>query len=236
MSKGFDRDQIAKLKDPCGVMSAKDIPNIWSVIQATKGKAHDSYRDHLKKSMESWCRSRHIERDKSIYLTAKFFEYLVALCFNPGGPVAQYKLAARGISMLACHSLTALEAETQRGYEEASKLTKTTRKLEDILKEKGKTATPAPDYMQLKLNIGTFCALLWALFGDHCDYYKELIKLHRILDREECFTVRDAYTKEICARITWAIIDDGQSFFGGNLVSTDFTLGTQFQFSVSCLG
>ena len=59
------------------------------------------------------------------------------------------------------------------------------RKLEDILKEKGKTATPAPDYMQLKLNIGTFWALLWALFGDHCDYYKELIKLHRILDREE---------------------------------------------------
>jgi hypothetical protein len=74
MSKGFDRDQVVKLKDVCGVMSAKDIPNIWSVIQATKGKAHDSYRDHLKKSIESWCRSRHIKRDKSIYLTAKFFD------------------------------------------------------------------------------------------------------------------------------------------------------------------
>ena len=100
MSKGFDRDQIAKLKDACGVMSAKDIPPIWSVIQATKGKAHDTYRDHLKKSIEAWCRSRHIERDKSIYLTAKFFEDLVALRFNPGGPVAQYESAARGISML----------------------------------------------------------------------------------------------------------------------------------------
>ena len=105
INKGFDRDQIAKLKDACGIMSAKDIPNIWSVIQATKGKAHDSYRNHLKKSMESWCRSRYIERDKSIYLTAKFFEDLVALRFNPGGPVAQYELAARGISMLACRSL-----------------------------------------------------------------------------------------------------------------------------------
>jgi hypothetical protein len=144
MNKGFDRDQIAKLKDACGVMSAKDIPNIWSVIQATKGKSHDSYRNHLKKSMESWCRSRYIERDKSIYLTAKFFKDLVALRFNPGGPVAQYESAARGISILACRSLTALEAETQQGYEEASELTKTTRKLEDILKEKGKTATPGP--------------------------------------------------------------------------------------------
>ena len=235
MSKGFDKDQIAKLKDACGVMSAKDIPNIWSIIQATKGKAHDTYRDHLKKSIESWCRTRHIERDKSIYLTAKFFEDLVALRFNPGGPVAQYDSAGRGISMLSCRSLTAVEAETQRGYEEASELTKTTRKLEDILKEKGKTPSPAPDYMQLKLNIGTFCALLWALFGDNCDYYKELVKLHRILDREECFTIRDAYTREICARITWAIIDDGRSFFGRNPVSTDFTPGTPFQFSVSFL-
>ena len=199
MSKGFDRDQIAKLKDACGIMSAKDIPNIWSIIQATKGKAHDSYHDRLKKSIESWCRSRHIERDKSIYLTAKFFKDLVALRFNQGGPMAQYDSAARGISMLACRSLTAVKAETQRGYEEASELTKTTRKLEDTLKEKGKIVSPAPDYMQLKLNIGTFCALLWALFGDNCDYYKELVKLHCILDREECFTIRDAYTKEICA-------------------------------------
>jgi hypothetical protein len=171
----------------------------------------------------------------SIYLTAIFFEDLVALRFNPGGPVAQYELAARGISILACRSLTAVEAETQRGYEEASELTKTTRKLEDILKENGKTASPAPDYMQLKLNIGTFCTLLWALFGDQCDYYKLLVKLHRILDREECFTILDAYTKEIFARITWAIIDDRRSFFGRNPVSTDFAPGTPFQFSVTCL-
>ncbi len=36
--KGFDQDQIAKLKDACGVLDAQQIPAIWSVIQATKGK------------------------------------------------------------------------------------------------------------------------------------------------------------------------------------------------------
>jgi hypothetical protein len=101
-SKGFDCNQIAKLKDACGVMSAKDIPHIWFVIQATKEKAYDTYRDHLKKSIKAWCRTRHIERDKLIYLTAKKFNNLVALRFNPGGPVAQYESATRGISMLAC--------------------------------------------------------------------------------------------------------------------------------------
>ncbi len=38
-NKGFDRDQISKLKDACGVMAVRNIPNIWYVIQTTKGKA-----------------------------------------------------------------------------------------------------------------------------------------------------------------------------------------------------
>jgi hypothetical protein len=37
--KGFDRDQVARLKDACGVMQAKDIPTIWYAIQSTKGKS-----------------------------------------------------------------------------------------------------------------------------------------------------------------------------------------------------
>jgi hypothetical protein len=89
--------------------------------------------------------------------------------------------------------------------------------------------------MQLKLNIGMFCALLWSIFGERCNYYKELVKFHRILDRKECFTIRDPYTKQICTRITWAIINDGQSFFSQNPVALDFAQGRSFQFSVLCL-
>ncbi len=137
-------------------MSAKDIPHIWFMIQATKGKAYDTYRDYLKKSIEAWCRTCHIKWDKSIYLTAIFYDDLVALRFNPGGPMAQYELATRGISMLAYQSLMAIEAEYQRGYKEATEQTKTTRKLDDLLKDKGKTVAPAPNNMQLKLNIGPF--------------------------------------------------------------------------------
>jgi hypothetical protein len=33
----------------------------------------------------------------------------------------------------------------------------------------------------------------------------------------------------------WAIINDGQFFFGQNPVALDFAPGTTFQFSVSCL-
>ncbi len=109
--KGFNRDQIAKLKDACGVTLTKDIPHIWCMIQSTKGKAYNMYPNYLKKSIKSWCCTCHIKQDKSIYLTAKFFNYLVALRFNPGRPVSQYDSDGRGISMLACCSLTVIEAE-----------------------------------------------------------------------------------------------------------------------------
>ncbi len=64
--KGIDCNQIAKLKDACGISLAKEIPNIWYVIQNTKGKTFDTYRAHLAKSIDSWCHTQHIERDKSI--------------------------------------------------------------------------------------------------------------------------------------------------------------------------
>jgi hypothetical protein len=69
--------------------NVQHIPAIWSVIQATKEKSFDTYPTNIAKSINLWCRSHHIDCDKSIFLKAKFFEDLVALRFNPGGPVAQ---------------------------------------------------------------------------------------------------------------------------------------------------
>ncbi len=202
--KGFDQDQIAKLKDVCGVPNAQHIPAIWSVIQATKGKSVDFYRAHLAKSIDAWCRLHHINRNKSLFLEAKFFKDLVALRFNPGGAVAQFHLAARGMSMLACWSLTAAKAEHWcREYKEVAANTTHMQSLDELLKHNhGRTVAPALSYMDLKLNIRTYCGLLWLLVGDHCDYYKELLKIYQILNRKKCFTIRNAYTKEICARIT----------------------------------
>jgi len=226
--KGFDQDQIAKLKDVCGVRVGAHIPTIWAVIQASKGKSYDSYCAHIAKAMESWARVNHIELDKSIHLDSKFFNDLVALRFNPGGQVVQYQSAARGMSMLACQSVSAVDAEYSRDWEEAVAHTKSTRSLDDLLKiSRKKTVAPAGSYSEIKLNIGMYCGLLWSLFGEHCDYYKELLKIYPVLDRQECFSIREAYTKEVCARITWAILDDGRSFFGQTVVAADFAPGAR---------
>jgi len=233
--KGFNQDQIVKLKDSCSVRNAQQIPAIWAVIQSTKGKSFDTYQAHIAKSLELWCRSHHLDHDKSIFLEAKFFEDLVVMRFNPGGPVVQYHSVARGMSMLACHLLTAMAAEFCWEYEEAAESTRHTRSLDNLLKKnRGMTAEPTATYTDLKLNIGTYCGLLWTIFGDHCDYYKELLKIYRILDCEECFTIQNAYTRDVCAQITWAIVDEGRSFFGRNPVASDFAPGAMFTVS-TCL-
>ena len=118
---------------------------------------------------------------------------------------------------MASHSLMAMTAEFCREYEEAAESTRHTRSLNDLLKRnRGKTVEPEATYTDLKLNIGTYCGLLWTIFGDHCNYYKELQKIYRILDRKECFMIRNAYTREISTQITWAIGNEGRSFFGKN--------------------
>ncbi len=69
-----------------------------------------------------------IDRDKSIFLEAKL-----------GGLVAQFHSVARGMSMLACHLLTAVESEFCWEYEEAVADTKHTCSLEVLLKRQWNT-------------------------------------------------------------------------------------------------
>ncbi len=166
IGKGFDQDQIAKLQDTCGVCNAQQIRSIWAVIQASRGKSFDTYHAHLAKSVDSWCQSHHIEHNKSNFPDSNFFEDLVALHFNRGGPVAQYTLAAGVMLMLVCRSSTAVEAKYRWEYKEAASHTRNTCSIDKPIKENhGKIAAPASNYMNIKLNIGTYCGLLWSILG-----------------------------------------------------------------------
>jgi hypothetical protein len=72
---------------------------------------------------------------------------------------------------------------------------------------------PASTYQDMKLNISTFCAFLWMLFGDGCDYHVEVMKVLRFLESEDVYAMRNAYTPEVCCRIIWVIFHKGQHFF-----------------------
>ncbi len=70
--------------------------------------------------------------------------------------------------MLACKSLMAVEAKYCWDYKEAAAHMQNTRRINDLLKGNcGKMVAPAETYMEMKLNIGSYCGLLLSLFRDH---------------------------------------------------------------------
>ena len=83
--------------------------------------------------------------------------------------------------------------------------------------------SPPPDnYFELRLSVNTFCALIWTLFGDKCDYCKGLLEVAETLDQQEVHIIRDSFTADICRCITWAILTDGRSFFNTVLIEAQF--------------
>ena len=51
------------------------------------------------------------------------------------------------------------------------------------------------------------------------------MRIRNCLDTAGVYNIRQAFTSDICYRISWAIIDDGRSFFSTVLIQHDFTHG-----------
>jgi len=73
------------------------------------------------------------------------------------------------------------------------------------------------------------------LFGDKCDYFCNVLKIYKILEMPEVVQLRSKFSPEICRRITWAIIDDGRSFFNTVITPQEFSTPGMIVFPMSFL-
>ncbi len=78
-------------------------------------------------------------------------------------------------------------------------------------------------------------SLIWVLFGSNCDYYKGLRNIYTMMDLRDVMAIKAHFTAEHCHRITWAIIDDGRSYFDNVKTMLDFTTRTAVAFPQSFL-
>lgn len=220
-TKVYSPDSIAAIKGFSGTGDINELQSIWATFQTTKNL--DVQRRHLSYGMEQWARSNGVEIDRGIYFEQKTVEDIVNMRFNPGQGVAQFKSAEKGLSLLICRSRTPEEIERVREREQAEQLTQATRVLEEALKlQRGDPRAPASNYFELKLNITSYCALMHTLFGERCPYYQALMRIRNCMDSGGVYNIRQAYTADVCHRISWAIIDDGRSFFSKVLIQQDF--------------
>ena len=234
VAKTYSPDSIAAIKGFSGTDDITALQPIWATFQTTKNL--DVQRRHIEHGMEQWARKHGVELDRGIYFEQKTIEDIVNLRFNPGQGVAQFKSAEKGLSLLVCRSRTPEEIERVRDREQAEQLTQATRVLEEALKlQRGDPRAPASNYFELKLNITSFCALVYTLFGDKCGYYQALMRVRNCMDTGGVFNIRQAYTADVCHRIAWAIIDDGRSFFSKVLIQQDFESEVEVTYPESLL-
>jgi hypothetical protein len=222
--KGYTKDNITALMGFTGVYSSNNLPDIWELFNSTKGKNIDAYRRHIYSRMKQYAYNWRIQIDTSVYLEQETIKVIVKLRFNPGGGVAYLSLALKGLSILACRACTMQETKQVHKQEQALSATEKTRLLDNLLKlPKVTMRAPADNFWELKMNVLTFMALVWVLFGSQCDYYKSLQQIYKTLELKEVYAFKASFTAENCRRITWAILDDGRAFFNNVKTTINFT-------------
>ncbi len=225
-SKGSDTiystDNVCAVMAFSGIVDPMDCQVIWTIFLEKK-KNIEACRRYLMKGMNKYAYEQRISIEAGIYLEQETMKAILDLRFNPGEDIAYVHSAAKGLSLLSCRSWLNNETEEIKERELALNATENTRLFNEYLKYvKGATRQPANNFWDLKQNIATYMALLWVLFGDRCDYYRNIYKIHAIMDLPEVQQLRTKFTPEIVRRITWAIIDDGRSFFNTVLTQQDF--------------
>jgi hypothetical protein len=148
--------------------------------------------------------------------------------FNPGGARASYATAEKGISPLPCRPRSSTEVESIIAFQQATNESEANRTLADAMKMSSAEAAPRSppmDYYDLCTMLGTFAALLFALFGAGCDFFASVFDLYNILISDRVVDIKGCFTSLYCKQITWAVIEEGRTFFGTKLHPSCFTPG-----------
>ena len=130
------------------------------------------------------------------------------------------------MSILICHPRMGTETMDVCSKEQAAQLTARNHTLADaLLLSRWDPHAPGTTYHELKLDLGTFCALLTVLFGEKCDYFHNCFALFRMLDSDCIFANTHNFTPIMCRQIAWAIINNSCQYFFKTLMADRFLSG-----------
>jgi len=157
--------------------------------------------------MKGWVKEHDVQINRGIYFDKTTMDDIVRLEFCPRTHMAYLSMAEQGISLLICRPCTGNKTADIRSREQAIKMTSQNHTLtEALLLGKKDPHQPAANYHKLKLDLGMFCALLWTLFGNSCDYFQNCFAHLTMLDSESVFANANYFTPLICRQITWVVI------------------------------
>lgn len=223
--KPYDNFQLAVLRGFSHTDKITQIPRIWPYFQQSKHM--DTHKDNIRRQMVEWATNQRIQVgiDRSMVITNSTLREILSLNFNPDGSTAEVDTCDKGLSILVCRARSTEGKSAIRRREAAEEKSRGNWTLADAEREQPDDfSTPLcpEDYNELLRCLGSYCALLHALFGDRCAFFKQCFRLWQTMDSEHVYDRRRYFTPLLCRQIVWAIIEDGRSYFSQRLNQDDF--------------
>ena len=230
--KLYDKFQMAAVKGFAHVHDLGDVPSIWALFQYTKHL--ETHKDNLRRKMLAWAtttdddeREYQVSIDRSFFLPDATMKEILSLQFNPGGIVPEPEEADMGLSVLICRTRSTAAKSAIRKFEKAREQSKRNRSLAEAELELAAPAydlgTLPDDYNDLLRAVGTYCALLFVLFGEKCPFYKHCYALWNTLNSDLVYEQRQTFFSVLfCRQIVWAMIAEGRVFFSQRMSVDDF--------------
>lgn len=222
--KEYDEQQWYMLMGFAHVTTPEELPQVWASFSQTKNS--EAHRIEIGAEMRRWEADQHVPIVKNMEFSDRTLSYIVKTQFNPPGcsGTAYYSSIDKGLTILSCRPPEGEELEAIRDRELKELQAEGNRTLADILSVPSIAGNikPAEDYHELHLNVGTFCALLWTLFGPKCDYYVKCFALWTAMADYTVFANRRLFSPLLCRQITWAIIEDGRRYFSRIMTQRHF--------------
>ena len=222
--KEYDEFQVAILRGFAHSHNIADIPKIWPMFQYTKHI--ETHRDNIRREMIHWAKNAQPDQvpiDRGVFFPNSVMKDILALRFNPGGPIAEAITSDQGLSILICRPRTTEGKAAMRRREqlEATSKRKTVAEAEMELASTAPLAFP-DSFHELHGCIGTYCALLYVLFGPRCAFFKHCYMLWTTMNSEGVYELRHLFTPIMCRQILWAIIEYARSYFAQRMSVDDF--------------
>ena len=226
--------QVAVIKGYCGLHDIAAILVIWALFQTSKHT--EDHRLNLEKWMKERSGQHRIEIDHKIFFSKETIDDTVKLRPNPADEHWMLKTAGKGVSKLTCLPCMQIEIESLRIWEQAAEDSKATRALAEAIKMTTMDSRqPVMGSLELKLNIATYLAELWALFGKTCHIYQKVAQIYQLFGQPAIMAAKHAFTPLLFRQITWAIYEDSRKFFTTWLHPDDFKSGAHIPFPVALL-
>ena len=232
--KTYDAYQYAVIQGFSNCPTQAGLQPIWGLFTQTKNV--DTIRLHIKTSMRRWATRFCVNIHNGLHLSTPTIEAIRNVLFNPGGGVAYFSSAEKGISVLTCQPEPGEKRELVRASELAQEDSTTNRTLAEALElRKHDPRAPPGTYQDLKATVGTFCGLLHTIFGPGCDYYLKCFELYTCLNSDTVEENAHHFDPLYCRQIIWAILDSGREYFNKPMLPDAFLVpvGTPIAYPIS---